>query len=89
MGVLLLKSGSSRIVVYASEFAGTNEATSATWGLGGEFDEVVRTLKGKGVPFEHYEFPGMQRDGDVHLVGDFKAAWFKDPDGNILHVNNQ
>ena len=31
---------------------------------------------------------GMQRDGDVHRMGDFKAAWFKDPDGNILHINN-
>jgi len=32
--------------------------------------------------------PGLKRDGDVHIAGDFKAAWFKDPDGNILHINN-
>ena len=30
----------------------------------------------------------MQRDGDIHTDGDFKAVWFKDPDGNILHINN-
>jgi hypothetical protein len=30
--------------------------------------------------------PGMTREGDVHVGGDIKAAWFKDPDGNILGV---
>jgi len=28
--------------------------------------------------------PGMTREGDVHVGGSMKAAWFKDPDGNIL-----
>lgn len=83
------KSGSSTIVVYPSKFAGTNKATSATWGVGSEFDAIVKTLQKAGVPFEHYDFgDGGRRDGDVHIFGDFKAAWFKDPDGNILHVNN-
>jgi len=27
--------------------------------------------------------PGVPHDGDVHLVANIKAAWFKDPDGNI------
>ena len=49
----------------------------------------MRTLKAEGVPFEHYETAGLRRDGDVHVAGEFKAAWFKDPDGNILHINNQ
>jgi hypothetical protein len=25
----------------------------------------------------------MTRQGDVHVAGSMKAAWFKDPDGNI------
>ena len=85
----LLRSGHSTIVVYQSELAGTNKATSATWGVGNEFDSIVKTLKGKGVAFEHYSMPGSKLEGDVHVMGDFKAAWFKDPDGNILHINNQ
>jgi catechol-2,3-dioxygenase len=89
MGVITLKSGNSIIVVYESKFAGTNKATTATWGVGNEMDSIVRTLKQKGVAFEHYDMDGMRRDGDVHVFGDFKAAWFKDPDGNILHINNQ
>jgi len=86
--VATYRSGDSTIVVYESQFAGTNKATSATWGVGNELDSIVSTLKKKGVPFEHYDMPGMTLDGDVHRAGDFKAAWFRDPDGNILHINN-
>lgn len=85
----LYQSGNSTIVVYKSEFAGTNKATSATWGVGDELENIVQTLKGKSVAFEHYDMPGLIREGDIHVVGDFKAAWFKDPDGNILHINSQ
>jgi catechol 2,3-dioxygenase-like lactoylglutathione lyase family enzyme len=87
-GVVTYKSGNSTVLVYESEFAGTNKATAATWGVGQEFDSIVRTLQDAGVPFEHYSMPGSKMDGDVHRFGDFKAAWFKDPDGNILHVNS-
>jgi catechol 2,3-dioxygenase-like lactoylglutathione lyase family enzyme len=82
------KSGSSTIMVYRSQYAGTNKATSATWNVGNELETIVRTLKDAGIKFEHYDMPGGRREGDIHVFGDFKAAWFKDPDGNILHVNN-
>jgi extradiol dioxygenase family protein len=87
-GVVTYRSGNSTIVVYQSQFAGTNKATSATWGVGGELEAIVRTLKNAGVAFEHYDMPELRREGDIHYAGDFKAAWFKDPDGNILHVNS-
>ena len=86
--VALFKSGSSTVVVYRSDLAGSNKATAATWGVGTELDSIVATLKRAGVSFEHYDIPGAKRDGDVHVFGDFRAVWFKDPDGNILHINN-
>jgi catechol 2,3-dioxygenase-like lactoylglutathione lyase family enzyme len=86
--VVTYQSGSSTVLVYQSDFAGTNKATTATWGVGKEFDAIVRNLQDAGVPFEHYEMPGGKLEGDVHRFGDFKAAWFRDPDGNILHVNS-
>ena len=43
-------------------------------------------LKAKGVPFEHYDMPGMTLKGDVHVAPTMKIAWFKDPDGNILSI---
>jgi catechol 2,3-dioxygenase-like lactoylglutathione lyase family enzyme len=86
--VVTFKSGNAMLLVYRSEFGGSNKATSVTWSVGTEFDDVVQALQDADVPFEHYDLPGLQRSGNVHAMGEFKAAWFKDPDGNILHVNN-
>ena len=86
--VQVYRAGSSRVVVYRSQFAGTNKATAATWNLGDEVEKVVNDLKRKGVGFEHYDMPGLTRKGDLHVAGDFKAAWFKDPDGNILALSS-
>ncbi len=87
-GVQGYTSGKSSIVVYESEFAGTNQATTVTFSMGGKFDEVMRELTAKGVRFEHYDFPGVKMDGDVHVFGDNRVAWFKDPDGNIINLGN-
>lgn len=87
-GVSTYRSGKSTVLVYQSAYAGTNKATSATWSVGGELDAIVRSLQDAGVRFEHYDLPGARREGDIHIFGDFRAAWFKDPDGNILHVNS-
>ena len=83
--VVVFKSGQSSINVYRSEFAGTNKATAVTWTVDNVEDEV-KTLKNKGVVFEHYDMPGLTRTGDVHVADHFKVAWFKDPDGNILNI---
>jgi extradiol dioxygenase family protein len=83
--VLTCKSGSSSVLVYRSEHAGTNEATAATWAVD-DVDSLVSDLKRKGVAFEHHDFPDTRLEGDVHVSGSMKAAWFKDPSGNILAV---
>ncbi len=87
--VAVLKSGSSLVNVYRSDFAGTNKATAVTWAVGGDIDRLVKELKLKGVTFEHYDLPDTKLDGDVHVFGDLRVAWFKDPDGNILNLINQ
>jgi catechol 2,3-dioxygenase-like lactoylglutathione lyase family enzyme len=84
--VAVFQSGHSKLNVYRSKYAGTNKATAVTWAVGDRVDDVVRDLKAKGVAFEHYDMPGMQRQGDIHTDGNIKTAWFKDPDGNILNV---
>ena len=89
-GSVLYKSGSSVVLVYPSEYAGTNKATAASWAVGEDFDAIVQDLKAKGVSFEQYDdLPDTTREGDVHLMGDLKAVWFKDPDGNILNLINE
>ncbi|HZV90872.1 MAG TPA: VOC family protein [Candidatus Nitrosocosmicus sp.] len=83
---LVYRSGVSKVVVYRSEYAGTNRATTANWMVGKDLEREVEALKGRGVRFEHYDMPGLTRQGDVHVAGDMKVAWFKDPDGNILSL---
>lgn len=77
------QAGSSKILVYRSQYAGSNKATAATWLIGKDMEKVVQALRGKGVTFEHYNMPGLTLKGDIHEGGGMKAAWFKDPDGNI------
>ena len=84
--LIVYRSGNTVLNVYRSQFAGTNQATAVTWVVGDQLDAVVRQLKERGVRFEHYDMPGLRREGDVHIGGDMKVAWFKDPDGNILNV---
>ncbi|MEO5589615.1 MAG: VOC family protein [Gemmatimonadaceae bacterium] len=81
------RSGGSSLLVYKSEFAGTNQATTATWAVD-DVDKTARALKEKGITFEHYDFPGVKLEGDVHVMGKRRNAWFKDPDGNILSIVN-
>jgi catechol 2,3-dioxygenase-like lactoylglutathione lyase family enzyme len=83
--LVVLKSGDSVVNVYRSEYAGTNEATAVTWAVD-DIDSEVEALKNKGVQFEHYDMPGLTREGDVHVGEGMKVAWFKDPDGNILNI---
>ena len=82
------QSGNSTVIVYRSQYAGTNKATAANWLVGKDIEKIVAGLAERGVPFEHYDMPEMTRTGHIHSAGDFKAAWFKDPDGNIIALMN-
>ena len=84
--VVVYRGGKTRVNVYRSGYAGTNQATALTWAVGDQLEQMVRALKAKGVRFEQYDIPGMTRTGDIHTCGNMKAAWFKDPDGNILNL---
>ena len=86
--VIVFRSGSSTIYVYKSQYAGTNQATAVTWVVGKDIEGVVQELKAKGVTFEHYDMPDVTREDDIHVAGNMKVAWFKDPDGNILNIIN-
>ncbi len=84
--VAVFKSGHSSLNIYRSEFAGTNQATAVTWSVP-DIEDTVKTLKARGVKFEHYDdMPGLSREGEIYEAGGMKVAWFKDPDGNILNL---
>ena len=84
--MVVYRSGATALNVYRSDYAGTNKATALTWAVGDRIENMAQQLAAKGVKFEHYDMPGMKLEGDVHVGGDMKVAWFKDPDGNILSL---
>ncbi len=86
--VLTFRTGETQLIVYKSDSAGTNKANAAVWDAGKDFDAIAGQLKEQGVAFEEYPDMGMEITGGIHRSGDFKAIWFKDPDGNILHINS-
>jgi catechol 2,3-dioxygenase-like lactoylglutathione lyase family enzyme len=86
-GGTVYTSGSSTFFIYESAFAGTNQATAASWIVDDALDQIVEDLRERGVAFQHYDdLPETTREGDIHVMGEFRAAWFKDPDGNILNL---
>jgi catechol 2,3-dioxygenase-like lactoylglutathione lyase family enzyme len=83
-----LCAGGTTLDVYVSaENAGTATATVVGWDVD-DVERVVDELSSNGVTFEQYDEPlktdekGIFRDG-------VKAAWFKDPDGNIHGIASQ
>lgn len=87
-GTISYQTGNSYLFVYESQFAGTNKATAVTWAVGNDVKQIAETLKAKGIAFDHYDFPDTVREGDVHISGKIKVAWFKDPDGNTHSLVN-
>ena len=47
----------------------------------------IQELKLRGVAFEDYDLPGFKTNDHICVIGSDKAAWFKDPEGNILCVH--
>lgn len=64
--------------------AGLSQATQVGW-VTPDIDEAAAELAAAGVEFEQYDSEGLTTDErGIATMGDARAAWFKDPDGNIL-----
>ena len=87
-GGLIYTTGGTVFFLYQTEYAGQAGHTIAQFHVADVAAEV-KELKANGVTFEHYDLPGLTLEGDVHVAENFRGVWFKDPDGNILHINGQ
>nr|WP_243728650.1 VOC family protein [Microbacterium sp. BK668] len=76
------------LMVYATSYAGTAKNTVFVI----ETDDLARdmaALRGKGVEFLEYDFPGLKTvDGVAELSGE-RSAWFADSEGNILALSER
>ncbi len=78
----------SMLQVYERETAGDAQHTLVSWPVP-DVRAVVHGLRARGVRFEDYDQPEFKTEDGILTAGDFAAAWFKDPDGNILCVHSQ
>jgi catechol 2,3-dioxygenase-like lactoylglutathione lyase family enzyme len=47
----------------------------------------VQQLERRGVVFEDYDMPGLRTEQHIAELDGSRAAWFRDPDGNILCIH--
>jgi catechol 2,3-dioxygenase-like lactoylglutathione lyase family enzyme len=74
-----------RFILYATPNAG--QAPQTVMGFTTSAIEAdVADLKGRGVTFEEYDFPGLKTVESIATAGPRKAAWFRDSENNILGI---
>lgn len=85
-GMLQLQLPQGKVLMYPKENHEPATFTVLNFEVTG-IENVINELKSKGVPFECYDNPEYATD-ENHIMhyGNFKAAWFKDPSGNILSI---
>jgi catechol 2,3-dioxygenase-like lactoylglutathione lyase family enzyme len=86
-GILFQGGQGTAFFVYASEFAGTNKATAMAVNVV-DFEATVADLRAKGITFIDYDQPEFKTENGVAMTPEGAAAWFPDPDGNILSVTS-
>jgi len=87
-GGIIYGTSNGGFLVYPSAYAGSNKATGMGFQLTtDDFDAEVAALRAAGVELQTFDVPGdaVWTDG-VLSDGAMRAAWFADPDGNILNV---
>jgi predicted enzyme related to lactoylglutathione lyase len=83
---LLYRSGNgTTFLLYKTDNAGTAKNTQMGWGTD-NLEAEVDDLRGRGVVFEEYDFPGLKTENGIATSPAGKAAWFIDTEGNILNL---
>ncbi len=76
--------GSALHIYPSPENAGRSTATQTGW-ITPDLEAATEELAGNGVEFERYDTEQIRTDEKgIAQIGDARAAWFRDPDGNIL-----
>ena len=82
------RSGGCEFSLYETPYGGQAGHTLASWKVA-DLDAEMTELRSRGVVFEEYDQPGLKTLNGVAEADGMRAAWFKDPDGNVLCVNER
>ncbi len=78
--------GGTKLLLLPREAGTQNPSTALTWEVGDVRAEVA-DLEGRGVVFEDYDLPGLKTVDHVAEMEGERAAWFMDPDHNVLCIH--
>lgn len=85
MQQFIIKAGEgSRILVY--ERARTKAEHTAVSFIVDKLDQTMEDLRNRGVTFEEYDIPGLKTEAGMATMPEGAAAWFTDPEGNIINI---
>jgi catechol 2,3-dioxygenase-like lactoylglutathione lyase family enzyme len=85
-GVWFHFAGDTWLHVYQTGFAGTAKNTVAGITVK-DIEAVMERLKSRGLVFEEYDMPGLSTVNGLATWETFKAAWFKDSEGNTFELS--
>ena len=78
--------GGTTLVLLPRPGGSRAESTAMSWAVD-DVEQEVKELENRGVLFEDYDTPELTTVDHIASFGDFKSAWFLDPDGNVLCVH--
>ncbi len=93
-GGFLYRLGNTEFALFESAGAASGDHTQMGFEVE-DIEAVVDELRGRGVVFEEYDFPGLRTvDGIAEIEGNYpskggkgeRAAWFRDSEGNMLGI---
>ncbi|WP_306752075.1 VOC family protein [Paracoccus actinidiae] len=82
-GKVVYRCGGTEIALFPRPEGTKAEHTAVSFRVD-DIRASVRELEGRGVLFADYDLPGFKTVEHVCVLGSEKAAWFNDPEGNIL-----
>ena len=74
-------------MLFPTPHAGSAKNTVMEWTVD-DVEKVALDMKGRGVTFDTFEMEGIEWSGEIAAMGEHKAAWFKDSEGNILAITD-
>lgn len=82
-GKFIYRCGGTEIALFPKAEGSKAEHTALSFRVG-DITRAIAELKGRGVVFDDYDSPDFKTVEHVCVLGSEKAAWFRDPEGNIL-----
>ena len=82
-GKFVYRCGGTEIALFP-KLEGTQATHTALSFRVEDIARAVAALRERGVAFADYDLPGLKTVEHVCVLGSEKAAWFEDPEGNIL-----